>query len=94
MSVDIIKGSLLLLLLHAIAAIIIFVIGLVALIFPGYVFIQVWYLGAKGLLFWQLLYVIPLVRWLNHRHESSLVQGVVLCAGVTALINIIVWLRT
>lgn len=94
MDVDMIKGSLLLLGLHAIAAIIIFILGLVALIFPGYTFIQVWYAGAKGLLFWQLLYVIPLVRWLNHRHESGMVSGVVLCAGVTALVNIIVLLRT
>lgn len=87
--VEISKGMLLLLGCHAIAGLTIFALGfLVAAVAPGgYTFIYPWAIGAAGFLFWQLLYVIPLIITLRRRGQIAQSKGVVIAAVLTALVN-------
>ncbi|MEQ9235604.1 MAG: hypothetical protein RIG66_16145 [Coleofasciculus sp. E2-BRE-01] len=41
-----------------------------------------------GFLFWQLLYVIPLIIWLKHRRKMGMMKGVIIGAVLTALLNV------
>ncbi|MBD2113396.1 MULTISPECIES: hypothetical protein [Cyanophyceae] len=86
---EIIKGMLLLLGCHAIAGALIFLLGLlVAVIGVGdYAFVIPWFVGAAGFLFWQLLYVIPLVITLRRRGHPDMAKGVIIAATLTALVN-------
>jgi hypothetical protein len=43
--------------------------------------------GIAGFLFWQLLYVIPLIIWLRRRGKVAMMKGVVIGAVLTALAN-------
>ncbi|HEY9623006.1 MAG TPA: hypothetical protein V6C78_21800 [Crinalium sp.] len=85
---EIIKGILLLLLFHILAGAIIFLLGfLIGFITGGYSIFVVWIVGSMGFLFWQLLYVIPLVLRLKRRGKIGMMKGVIICAVFTALVN-------
>ncbi|WP_017297016.1 hypothetical protein [Nodosilinea nodulosa] len=86
---EIVKGMLLLLGCHAIAAAVIFGLGfLVALVGQGgYGFVMVWLVGGVGFLFWQLLYAIPLILRLRRRGHMAMAKGVIIAAVLTALVN-------
>lgn len=89
---EILKGMLLLLGCHALAGTFIFALGFaVALVASGagggYAFIYPWVIGAAGFLFWQLLYVIPLVITLRRRGRIAMSKGVMIAAVLTALVN-------
>ncbi len=86
---EIVKGMLLLLGCHAIAGALIFGLGFLvaALGVGGYAFIYPWAIGAAGFLFWQLLYVIPLILTLRRRGRIAMAKGVIIAAVLTALVN-------
>ena len=85
---EIAKGLLLLLSCHVLAGMFIFVLGfIIGSIFGGYSIIGVWVVGAGGFLFWQLLYVLPLTIWLKRRGKIGMMQGVIIGAVITALVN-------
>ncbi|MBW4483101.1 MAG: hypothetical protein KME14_11210 [Tildeniella torsiva UHER 1998/13D] len=88
-TLEIVKGMLLVLGCHAIAGALIFLLGLLlAVIGIGdYAFAIPWFIGAAGFLFWQLLYVIPLVITLRRRQLIARSKGVVIAAVLTALVN-------
>jgi hypothetical protein len=88
-TLEIVKGMLLLLGCHAIAGALIFGLGfLVAALGVGsYAFIYPWVIGAAGFLFWQLLYVIPLILTLRRRRHIAMSKGVIIAAVLTALVN-------
>lgn len=86
---EIVKGMLLLLGCHAVAGALIFLLGLLlAVIGVGdYAFAIPWVIGAAGFLFWQLLYVIPLILTLRRRGHIAMSKGVIIAAVLTALLN-------
>lgn len=91
---QVVKGLLLLLLCHTLAGVFIFVLGLgvsyitlLGIRLPPYAFALVWIVGAMGFVFWQLLYVIPLVLWCRRRGKIGMMKGVIIGAILTALIN-------
>jgi hypothetical protein len=43
--------------------------------------------GIIGFLFWQLLYVIPLIIWCRRRRKFGMMKGVIIGAVITALVN-------
>lgn len=86
--VEIFKGFFLLLLLHLMAGVIIFALGLaIGSTLGEYSFLTIWIVGAIGFLFWQLLYVIPLIIGLRRRGKTGMMKGVIVCATLTALVN-------
>jgi len=86
--VEIIKGLSLLLGCHLMAASTIFVLGFIlSPILGNYSFLSVWIIGAMGFLFWQLLYVIPLVLRFQRRGKIGMMKGVIIGAVFTALVN-------
>ncbi|MGB8703046.1 MAG: hypothetical protein WCD18_26820 [Thermosynechococcaceae cyanobacterium] len=85
---EIIMGFLLLCGLHVLAGMLIFGLGFLAsAIFGGYSFAPVWMVGSMGFLFWQLLYVLPLINWLKRRGKIGMMKGVIIGAVLTALLN-------
>jgi hypothetical protein len=85
---EIFKGALLVLGLHSLAGLLIFGLGFaVNAVFSGYAILLVWVVGAGGFLFWQLLYVLPLTRWLQRRGKHGMVKGAISVAVLTALVN-------
>jgi hypothetical protein len=91
--VETLKGLLLLLLFHVLAGVIIFLIGLIisssaiGVKYGPYTILFIWFYGAVGFLFWQLLYVIPLTIWLQRKDKVAMRQGVIIGAVLTALVN-------
>jgi len=89
------KGFLLLLFFHVCTGVIIFLLGwLIDWLsssprnyLGNYTFLGVWIIGAMGFLFWQLLYVIPLIIWLKRRRKMGMMNGVIIGAVLTALLN-------
>jgi hypothetical protein len=49
---------------------IIFALGWLSASLGNYTFLVVWAIGAMGFFLWQLLYVIPLIIWLQRRTIS------------------------
>jgi uncharacterized BrkB/YihY/UPF0761 family membrane protein len=85
---EMLKGFLLLMSLHILAGIVIFVLGyIIGLLMGGYSILTVWIIGTMGFLFWQLLYVIPLVLRLKRRRKIGMMKGVIIGAVLTALVN-------
>ena len=85
---QIIAGFMLLMALHSITGLLIFVLGFVVGMGAGnYTFLAIWIGGAMGFLFWQLLYVIPLVIRFRRRHQFGMMKGVIIGATLTALVN-------
>lgn len=91
------KGFLLLLLFHICAGVIIVLLGWWLSSSTGnYTIPSVWVIGAIGFLFWQLLYVIPLIIWLKRRRKMGMMKGVIIGAVLTALLNgscYLLWFR-
>jgi hypothetical protein len=86
--IGIILGILMLFGMHILAAAAIFALGwIIGMIYGNYTFILVWAVGGYGFLFWQLLYVIPLIIWLRRRQKLALMKGVIIAAVITALSN-------
>lgn len=88
-TLEIVKGMLLLLGCHAIAGVVILGLGfaIAAIAGGGYTFLYAWIIGTAGFLFWQLLYVIPLILVLRRRGNVAMAKGVVIAAVLTALVN-------
>ncbi|HEY9645872.1 MAG TPA: hypothetical protein V6C88_05860 [Chroococcidiopsis sp.] len=85
---EIVKGAALLLGCHLLAGLLIFALGyVIGSIVGGYSIFAVWLVGAMGFLFWQLLYVIPLILWLRRRGKTGMIKGVIIVAVLTALLN-------
>lgn len=86
---EIVKGMALLLGCHVVAGVLIFLLGLMVAVVgvAGYFFIYPWVIGAAGFLFWQLLYVIPLIITLRRRGRTAMAKGVIIAAVLTALVN-------
>lgn len=86
---EIVKGMALLLGCHIVAGTLIFLLGLLiaSVGVGGYAFAIPWAIGAAGFLFWQLLYVIPLVITLRRRGHIAMSKGVIIAAVLTALVN-------
>lgn len=85
---DMVNGFLLLMACHALAGVVIFVVGfLVGMIWGNYIFLGVWIVGAMGFFVWQLFYVIPLVIRLRRRGKIAMMKGVLIGAVFTALVN-------
>lgn len=81
-------GFMLLMGLHSIAGMLIFLLGFtLGMAGGGYAFLGIWVVGAMGFLFWQLLYVIPLVLRFRRRRKFGLMKGVIIGATLTALVN-------
>lgn len=53
----------------------------------GYAGLGVLVIGIAGFLFWQLLYVIPLVIWFQRKRHTGMLKGMVITACLTALLN-------
>lgn len=86
--VEILKGFFLLMVCHHLASAFILALGFVIGLFIGnYSFALVWLVGSMGFLFWQLLYVIPLVLRFRRRGAIGMMKGVILGAVLTALVN-------
>jgi hypothetical protein len=84
----VILGVLMLFGMHILAGLIIFILGfIIGQIVGNYLFIAVWAVGGYGFLFWQLLYVIPLILWLRRQQRLALMKGVIIGAAITALLN-------
>ncbi|MEO0828248.1 MAG: hypothetical protein AAFY67_21835 [Cyanobacteria bacterium J06642_9] len=85
----IVLGILLTLGLHLVMAGLILAIAVLAEEFATgyYTSLVVLLIGAAGFFFWQLLYVIPLVIWLQRRRHPGMVKGIVIAACLTALLN-------
>jgi len=77
-------GFLLLLFCHVLAIVAIF--GLASIVGNNAAF-SVLIIGIAGLLFWQLLYVIPLTLWLKNQRKFGMMKGVIIGAVLTALLN-------
>ncbi|MEA5452901.1 hypothetical protein VB780_30295 [Leptolyngbya sp. CCNP1308] len=88
-TLEIVKGMLLLLGCHVVAGVLIFLLGLVVAVvgIGNYFFVYPWVIGAAGFLFWQLIYVIPLVITLRRRRLIARSKGVIIAAVLTALVN-------
>lgn len=85
---NLLKGVLLLIGCHALACLLIFVVGFViGSIIGGYSVLVIWFGGALGLCLWQLLYVIPLTIWLKRRGKIDMMNGVIIGAVLTALVS-------
>ncbi|MEA5466227.1 hypothetical protein [Leptothoe sp. PORK10 BA2] len=85
---QIIRGFTLLMGLHCIAIMLIFIVGFgIGMIAGGYTFLGIWIVGAMGFLFWQLLYVIPLILRFRHRRQFAMMKGIIIGATITALVN-------
>lgn len=85
---EILKGILVLSLCHMVLSAIIFALGfIVGSVLANYTFIVIWVIGAAGFLFWQLLYVIPLVIWLKRKGHTGMLKGVIIGGVITALLN-------
>lgn len=85
---QIIGGFMLLMAIHCVVGLLIFAIGFaIGMAVGGYSFITIWIMGAMGFLFWQLLYVIPLILRFRRRRQFGLMKGVVIGATLTALVN-------
>ncbi len=85
---EISNGMLLLLGCHALAMVLIFFIGMVTEShFGNYSSLGPIVVGLVGFLFWQLLYVIPLIIILRRRGRTAMAKGVVIMAVLTALLN-------
>jgi hypothetical protein len=86
--IEILKGFFLLMGCHILSGIFIFALGFVVGSFVGnYSFAVVWLVGSMGFLFWQLLYVIPIVFRLRRRGAIGMMKGVIVGAVLTALVN-------
>jgi len=87
--ISIVYGILLLLGMHFLAAIVIFVVGLLVfyLTYSPYIYFEIWIGGAAGFFLLQLLYVIPLILWLRRRQYLGMMKGVIIGAVITALLN-------
>ncbi|MBX2866065.1 MAG: hypothetical protein KTR27_21135 [Leptolyngbyaceae cyanobacterium MAG.088] len=85
---QIIRGLMILMFCHGIAALLIFVLGYTIGPMVGlYGFAVIWLFGYAGFLFWQLLYVIPLILRFKRRRKFGMMKGVIMGATVTALLN-------
>ncbi|MBD1875907.1 hypothetical protein H6F75_20710 [Nodosilinea sp. FACHB-131] len=85
---EISSGMLLLLGCHALAMVLIFFIGMVTEShFGNYSSLAPIVVGLVGFLFWQLLYVVPLITILRRRGRTAMAKGVVIMAVLTALLN-------
>jgi len=89
--VEIMKGLSLLLGCHLLAGMSIFVLGFMIGPIVGIggksTIPLVWIIGAMGFLFWQLLYVIPLILLLQHRGKIGMMKGVIIGIALTALVS-------
>ncbi|NEQ49977.1 MAG: hypothetical protein F6K11_07580 [Leptolyngbya sp. SIO3F4] len=86
--VQIFSGFMLLMALHTAVGFFVFLIGLViGSIVQNYSFLAFWVVIAMGFLFWQLLYVIPLVLRFRRRRQFGMMKGVIIGATLTALVN-------
>ncbi|XGW00306.1 MAG: hypothetical protein ACAF41_15390 [Leptolyngbya sp. BL-A-14] len=81
----IMEGLLLLWVFHVLAGVLIFFLGPLIAARLGYTFVAAWNVGFLGLCFWQLLYVVPLVRKLNRQGKTATMTGVIIGALLTAL---------
>ncbi|MGB7413849.1 MAG: hypothetical protein WA902_06545 [Thermosynechococcaceae cyanobacterium] len=85
---DVLKGALLVLALHFAAGAVILALGfMLEGILGGYRGLMVLLVGAGGFLFWQLLYVIPLIMRLQRQGKQGMVKGAIAMAVLTALLN-------
>lgn len=85
---QIFSGFMLLMALHCAVGLFIFLLGfVVGSIIKSYAFLVIWVVGAMGFLFWQLLYVIPLVLRFRRRRKFGMMKGVIIGATLTALVN-------
>mgnify|MGYP001797702765 FL=1 len=85
---QIVGGFMVLMAFHSVAAILIFGLGFgIGMLMGGYSFLTIWVAGSIGFLFWQLLYVIPLVLRFKRRRRFGLMKGVIVGATITALVN-------
>ncbi len=86
---EIVKGMALLLGCHIVAGVLILLLGMVVAVvgIGNYFFIYPWVIGAAGFLFWQLIYVIPLVITLRRRRLVAMSKGVIIAAVLTAMVN-------
>lgn len=74
--------------MHLLAIGFIFILGyIIGSIYGNYSFVGVWIVGGFGFLFWQLLYVLPMVVWLRRRGYIGMMKGIIAGAVVTALLN-------
>ena len=81
-------GFMLLMGLHCLVGTLIFVVGFgIGMLVGGYAFLSIWVVGAMGFLFWQLLYVIPLILRFRRRRQFGMLKGVIIGATLTALVN-------
>jgi hypothetical protein len=85
---EIIKGLLLLLTCHMFAGIVIYAVGLIFMSNTrGDTGFAIFLIGAGGFLFWQLIYVLPLIVWRKRRGKLGMMKGVIIGAIFTALLN-------
>ena len=85
---EIFGGFMLLMAIHSIATVLIFVLGFIELMIVGLYSSGVVLIGgAMGFLFWQLLYVIPLVLRFKRRRQFGSMKGVIIGATLTALVH-------
>lgn len=86
--IQIFGGFMLLMGLHCVAGTLIFILGFaMGMMAGGYAFLGIWVVGAMGFLFWQLLYVIPLIFRFRRRRRFAMMKGVIIGATLTALVN-------
>lgn len=86
-ALEMLKGFLLLSGFHSLAALLIFVLGMMFSGAGSYLFLQIWFVGAIGFFFWQLLWVIPICIQLRKRGHIGMMKGVIINAAITALLN-------
>ncbi len=87
-SVEVLKGILLLIGAHVLLGPLVLFIGyLVSFLMGGQSILIYLLVAILGFWFWQLVYVIPLIRWLKQRGKKSWMKGVVFGAVLTALMN-------
>ncbi|MEL6232619.1 MAG: hypothetical protein AAFR24_22160 [Cyanobacteria bacterium J06627_3] len=85
---QIVGGFMVLMAFHGIAATLIFALGFgIGMLIGGYSFLTIWVVGSMGFLFWQLLYVIPLLLRFKRRRRFGMMKGVIVGATITALVN-------
>lgn len=83
---DILSGVFLLLGLHIAVIAILAVITYLLNSFTN-ILIQILFYAVFGIGLFQLLYMIPVVIWLNRKQEWGLMKGVIIGAVLTALLN-------
>lgn len=87
---DTFSGVLILLWLH-IAVITVLAVTTYFLSFIN-ILVQLFFFAVLGIGLFQLLYVIPVVIWLNRKRKWGLMKGVIIGAVITALLNGACWI--